>query len=351
VTLSGELVLYEGGDNRLAVDAAKENVLATRASLLDVEQRVLLSAVQAYMDVRSAIQSVLLSESNVRLISQELQATRDRFEVGEVTRTDVSIAEAALAAARSGLVANKGQLNVARESYRQVTGRYPGNLAANVRLPKLPSSLQEARSIAQRTHPSIIGAQHGVKAAELNVLRARAAKRPTITAGVSLSRDDDSNDTSSLNLQLTQPIYSGGALDALERRAINQKEATRAGLLNTVSLIEQQVGNAWSNLAVSRAQITASQEQIRAAQLAFEGTQEEAKLGARTTLDVLDAEQDLLDARAARIRAEADQYVAIFSVLSSAGLLTAENLNLGVPTYDPSAYYNAVKSAPIRSFQ
>ncbi|GGE59140.1 TolC family outer membrane protein [Actibacterium pelagium] len=350
-SISAELVLYDGGANQLGVDVAKETVLSTRAGLVGVEQQVLLGAVQAYMDVRSAVQNVLLSESNVRLITQELEAARDRFEVGEVTRTDVSIAEAALAAARSNRVANQGQLNVAREAYRQATGKYPGNLAANVRLPKLPRSQSEARAIALRTHPSIIASQHEVKVAELNVLRTRKSRGPNITAGASIGRTDGGNDNSSVSLTLRQPIYQGGALRALERRAIQQKEATRAGLLNTTSLIDQSVGNAWASLAVSRAQITASGEQIRAAQLAFEGTQEEAKLGARTTLDVLDAEQNLLDARAARIRAEADQYVAIFTLMASMGLLTAENLNLGIQTYDPTVYYNAVKAAPIRSFQ
>ncbi len=351
IGLSAELVLYEGGGNKLAVEAAQEVVLATRASLLAAEQEVLLSAVQAYMDVRSAVQSVLLSESNVRLISQELQAARDRFEVGEVTRTDVSIAEAALAASRSALVANQGALQVAREAYRRVTGDYPGNLSTTVHTPKLPANLAEARAIAQRTHPNIKAAQHAVTISELNVLRARAAKRPSISAKATISQDEDRNDTSSLNLSLTQPIYAGGALDALERRAINQKEAERAALLTTVKLVDEAVANAWSNLAVSRAQLAASQEQIRAAQLAFDGTKEEARLGARTTLDVLDAEQDLLDARASRIQAEVGQYVAIYSVLATAGLLTVDNLNLGVQTYDPAAYYNAVKSAPIRSFQ
>ena len=235
IELSGELVLYDGGDSRLGIDVAKETVLATRATLVSIEQEVLLSAVQAYMDLRSATQNVLLSESNVRLISQELQAARDRFEVGEVTRTDVSLAEAALAAARSGLVANQGQLTVARESYRRVTGKYPQNLSGNVRLPKLPASLREAIAIAQRQHPDIVGAQHGVKVAELNVLRSRAAKRPKVTANVALGLDEDRNDSSSVSLSMRQTIYSGGAIDALERRAINQKQASRAILLNTGS--------------------------------------------------------------------------------------------------------------------
>ncbi|WP_212524495.1 TolC family outer membrane protein [Actibacterium sp. MT2.3-13A] len=347
LSLSVSLSLYEGGANKLGIEAAKEAVLGTRAELLGLEQDVLLGAVQAHMRMRSAMENVLLSQSNVRLIQQELRAARDRFEVGEVTRTDVSIAEAALAASRSGLVAAEGNLATAREAFKLAVGRYPGTIAGAPRMPKLPASLKAARDIALRGHPDIIASQHNVTFAELNVARAKAARRPSISAGVDLSVDDHGNDTSSLSLQLTQPIYQGGRLISLERQAVNNREASRSRLHQTVRLIDQAVANAWATLAVARAQIAASDEQIRAAQLAFEGTKEEAKLGSRTTLDVLDAEQDLLDARAARIEAEANQYIAVYSVLAAMGLLTVDHLKLGIATYDPEAYYNTVKSAPL----
>ncbi|TCP62174.1 outer membrane protein [Rhodovulum bhavnagarense] len=349
--LTASLTLYDGGNNRLAVDAAKEAVMATRAALIGVEQNVLLSAVQAYMDVFAALQNVSLAENNVRLITEQLRAAQDRFEVGEVTRTDVSLAESRLAASRSNLVAAQGDLAVAREAYKVAIGHYPKAISGIPGLPALPESVDEAKSVAVQTHPNIIQAQHNVTAAELNVARARSARGPTLSASAGLSAQDNGVKSSSVGLSLNQTLYRGGGLYAAERQARANSESARAGLLQTVRLIEEQVGNSWSSLAVARAQINAINRQIRAAQLAYEGTREEARLGARTTLDVLDAEQELLDARTSRVTAEANQYVAIYAVLSSMGLLTVEHLGLGIPTYDPLVYYNAVRNAPAKSVQ
>ncbi|MGC9419233.1 MAG: TolC family outer membrane protein [Rhodovulum sp.] len=349
--LSAQLTLFDNGRNRLAVDAAKETVLATRAALLGVEQNVLLGAVQAYMDVFAAIQSVSLAENNVRLITQQLRAAEDRFEVGEVTRTDVSLAQSRLAASRSNLVAAQGNLAVAREAYKRAIGRYPGALSGIPQLPALPRSTDAAQAIAVKGHPDIVEAQHNVTVSELNLARAKAAMGPTLTGRAGIGKTDEGTESSSVSLELTQPIYRGGALYSAERQARAGVQQSRAGLLQTVRLIEEEVGNAWSSLAVARAQLEATDQQIRAAQLAFEGTREEARLGARTTLDVLDAEQELLDARTARVDAEANQYVAIYRLLASMGLLTVEHLGLGIPTYDPRGYYNAVSNAPAKSLQ
>ncbi|TCP44072.1 TolC family outer membrane protein [Rhodovulum marinum] len=349
--LTASLTLYDGGNNRLAIDAAKETVLATRAALLGVEQNVLLGAVQAYMDVFAAIQSVSLAENNVRLITQQLRAAEDRFEVGEVTRTDVSLAQSRLAASRSNLVAAQGNLAVAREAYKRAIGRYPGALSGIPRLPALPQSTDAARAIAVKGHPDIIEAQHNVTVADLNLARAKARMRPSITARAGVVAEDDGGEYGTVGLSLNQTIYQGGALYAVERQARAGVQQSRAGLLQTVRLVEEEVGNAWSSLAVARAQLAATDQQIRAAQLAFEGTREEARLGARTTLDVLDAEQELLDARTARVDAETNQYVAIYRLLASMGLLTVDHLGLGIPTYDPRGYYNAVSNAPAKSLQ
>ncbi|BAQ68977.1 type I secretion outer membrane protein, TolC family [Rhodovulum sulfidophilum] len=349
--LTATLTVYDGGQNRMALDATKETVLATRAALIGVEQDVLLSAVQAYMDVFAALQTVSLAQNNNRLIAEELRATEDRFEVGEVTRTDVSLAQSALAEARSNLVAANGQLATARESYKLAVGHYPDTLSGIPNLPSIPTSPEGARSVAVKTHPDIVQAQHNVTVSELNLARSKAAQGPSLTASVGYQRDDNSEEGYQAQLKLSQTIYAGGKLYAAERQAVANMQATRAGLLQTVRLVELDVGNAWSSLAVARAQVSASDQRIRAAQLAFDGTKEEARLGARTTLDVLDAEQDLLDARTARVEAEATQYTAIYSVLASMGLLTAEHLGLGIPTYDPNAYYNAVSSAPPKSLQ
>ncbi|SMX43578.1 TolC family outer membrane protein [Actibacterium lipolyticum] len=351
LALQASLNLYDGGANRLAIDAAKETVLGARAGLVSVEQGVLFSAVQAYLDVRSALESVSLGQNNVRLITEQLRAARDRFEVGEVTRTDVSLAESRLAASQSSLVAAQGELAASREAYKAAVGRYPKALSGLPRVPSLPKSADEARSIAVRTHPSIEAAQREVTVSELNIGRARAARRPSVDATARFSRNDAGQDNSSVGLELSQTLYTGGALKSAERQALAGRDADRANLHRSVQLVEQDVGNSWAGVAVSRAQVEASDKRIRAAQLAFDGTREEARLGARTTLDVLDAEQELLDARTARVEAETSLFKAYYALLSSMGLLTVDHLKLGIPTYDPAAYYNAVKNAPVRSVQ
>jgi len=321
-------------------------VLATREALIALEQDVLLTAVSAYIDVRLAQNIVALRQNNVRLITQELDAARDRFEVGEVTRTDVAIAEAALAAARSGMTEAQGDLMIARESYKAATGAYPGDLAPPPAPPATARSLEEARAVALRSHPEIRQAQRQVAVAELNVARGKAAMRPSLTGRASLSTRDGGNDSRSLSLSLSQTIYAGGEISAVYRQALANRDAQRASLQQTGVTVAQNVGNAWSNVEVARVSIIANDEQVRASRAAYEGV-----LGARTTLDVLDAEQELLDAQFSRASAEATRYVGTYQVLSSMGLLTVEHLKLGIPTYDPAAYYNAVKNAPATSAQ
>ncbi len=351
LSLTADMTLLDFGRSALAVDVAKESVLATREALVGVEQNVLLAAVQAYVDVRLAQEIVGLRQSNFRLITQELRAAQDRFEVGEITKTDVSIAEARLASSRASLVAAEGDLMVARESYKAATGAYPGRLVGLPATPKTARSMEDAQAVAQRTHPAVRQAQHNVTIAELNVARGKANMKPSLTARATISVDEDGLDSESLGLNLNQTLYAGGKLSALYRQALARKDSSRSALHQTSVQVAQNVGNAWSNLVVSAASIDASQRQITAAQAAFDGVREEATLGARTTLDVLDAEQELLDARAARLQAEAGRYTGVYVLLSAMGLLTVDHLRLGIPTYDPAAYYNAVKSAPATSAQ
>lgn len=351
LSLSAEMTLYDFGRSRMSMDIAKESVLATREALVGVEQRVLLAAVAAYMNVKSATEGVAINENSVRVIGEELRAAQDRFEVGEVTRTDVALAEARLAAARATLAASEGERAAAREAYKAATGSYPGSLAPAPKPPALPKSIDEARAVAERSHPAVRQSQREVTVSELRVALAAAERGPLLTGSASLSVDRDGQDQSAIGLRLTQPIYTGGALSSVHRKAIAARDASRAGLLQTGVTVEQQVGNAWADIAVARAQIEATDRQIRAATVAYQGVREEARLGARTTLDVLDAEQDLLDAQAARISAEANLQIAYYTLLSSMGLLTVDHLNLGIPTYDPAAYYNAVRNAPSTSVQ
>ena len=347
--LTADLTLLDFGRNRLAIEAAKETVLATREALVGVEQQVLLRTVNAFMSVRREAEFVQLRENNVRLISEELQAARDRFEVGEVTRTDVAQAESRLAAARASLAAAEGAFAQAREEYRAAVGQYPGPLSAPPTAPQTASSLNEAQANARVNHPDIKGAQRNVTVAELNQARATANRKPSVSLIGRSSISDQGNSDNSIGLELGGVIYQGGQLRALERRAAAQKEASRAALLLVNQQVALNAGNAWAGLMVARSQIEATDRQIRAAQIAYRGTREEASLGARTTLDVLDAEQELLDARANRASAEADAQIAAYNLLSSMGLLTVRDLNLDIATYDPTEYYNAVGNAPVGS--
>lgn len=352
LTLAMQWTLLDFGRNRLGIEIAKESVLATREALRDLEAQVLLSAVSAFVDVRLQAEIVSLRQSNVRLITQELQAAQDRFDVGEVTRTDVAIAEARLAAAQSGLAAAEGDFRVARERYKAVVGSYPGNLAGLPPLPKTAGSVDEARMIALRGHPDILQAQRQVTVARLGVEATKAEMRPTVTVEAGISESlDTSVRRDSLSLSFNQTLYSGGALHSAHRAALAQKEAAEAALLQSTITVGENVGNAWTALEVASASIQAGTLQVQAAQTAFDGVREEATLGARTTLDVLNAEQELLDARATKLQAEAQRYIGVYSLLSSMGLLSVDHLNLGVPTYDPALYYNAVKNAPITSPQ
>ncbi len=352
--LTAQLTLWDGGANRLAIDAAKENVLALREGLVVAEQNVLLDAVSAYMNVLNARGIVSLRESNVRLIGRELSAARDRFEVGEITRTDVSLAEARLALGRSQLASAEGDLAIAREEYNRAIGRFPGDLRQPADPPLPAVTVEEAKARAVRAHPSIRRAQREVTVAQINASRANASRNPVLNLGAGLATSVDEQpqgvgDRTRRNLSLTfsGPVYQAGRIDSLVRQAVAQTEATRAGLLLTTEQIAQRAGNAFANLLVSRAVLESSRRQVVAQQQAFEGTREEATLGARTTLDVLDAEQDLLDARTTVVTAITQQFVAQYALLAAQGLLTVDYLRLGIPTYDPAAYYDAVKDAPV----
>lgn len=349
--ISASLLVYDFGQSKLRIDAAKENVLATREGLIEIEQQVLLRAASAYMNVRRHNEFVALRHSNVRLITQELRAAKDRFEVGEVTRTDVALAEARLAAARAGLAGAQGLLVSAQEEFAAAVGHKPRNLSAPPRVPKTAPSPTAAKAIALRSHPNMKKTQHTVAAAELNVLLAEAAMKPSVNLTAQYGLTENINSTlfqrgGSVGLNVTGPIYQGGRLSALARQAMAQRDSARAGLHIQRLAIAQSVGTSFSQLQVARATLQAGERQVRAARVAFRGVREEATLGARTTLDVLNAEQELLDAQANRISASTDEYIAAYTLLSSMGLLTADKLKLAVQSYDPAAYYNMVQTAP-----
>lgn len=349
--LTASMTLYDFGRSQAAIDMAKETVMSTRYALLVVEQDILLRAVQAFMDVRESSEQVELQQNSVRLLEQELQAAEDRFEVGEITVTDVAQAKAQLAASRAALSAAQGDLEIARESYAAATGARPKGLSAPPPPPKRPASQEAARKAAQKNHPSILQASREVAASELRVVAAAAERNPTFSGTASAQIDKEDDKQLAVGVDLSQRIYSGGRLSAQHRKAMANRDAARSALLNTSRAVNEAVGNAWANIDVARAQIGSMDEQIAAAQQAYDGVREEATLGARTTLDVLDAEQSLLEARADKITAEANLQLAHYQLLAAMGVLTVKDLQLGIPTYDPSAYYNAVRDAPYTSRQ
>ena len=346
--LTLDFLLLDGGRRAFNIGAAKEAVLAARWQLVQVEQDVLGDAVDAYLALALAVRTVDVRESNLRLLETQLEAAEDRFEVGEVTRTDVAIAQSRLAAAQSLLAAARGQVDIAREQYRLATGELPtGTLAPLPPMPALPPTLDRAQALAVQVAPTIKALQHNVVAGELLVQLREANRLPQVALSgqVGLS-SNDRPESAAIGISGTGPIYTGGQLSALSRQATAQVNATRAQLAQQARLVTNAVGQAWSALEVARVQVMASDEQIRAAQLAFEGFREEASLGARTTLDVLDAEQELLDARVLRLEAETQLQGAFYDVLAAIGLLTTDHLGLNVERYDPTAYYNAVRTAP-----
>jgi outer membrane protein len=355
LALSAEMTIYDGGSNKFAIEAAKETVLATRQSLISVEQNVLLDAVQAYMDVRRETETVALMQNNLRVIQEELRAAQDRFDVGEVTKTDVALAEARLASSLAQLEAAKGALKQAKARYKQAVGVNANGLSTPPSLPKLPASVAAAQSVAVRNHPAMRQIQHTIKAADLNIARAKTASGPTATIGgsygIASTNSSKATEPGSISLNIRGPIYTGGNIPSVIRKSQAQKEAQVANLHVSKRQIEQATATSYALLDMARASRKATEEQIRASQVAFDGTKEEATLGARTTLDVLNAEQDLLNAKASLISALADEQVAAYRLLAQMGQLTVDHLNLPVQKYDPAAYYNHVKNAPVASDQ
>ena len=352
--LVAQWTLFDGGARKFNVAARKETVLATRQTLLSIEQSILLRAIAAYFNVQLQIENVAIQRNNLRVLGEELRAAQDRFDVGEVTRTDVALAQSRVAAARSNLATAQGDLENARAEFTNAVGRGPRALAAQTRLPAPPRSVDAAQAFAARNHPDILAAQHQVKAAELGIQSARKGLGPSVDARAQLSVTDQMNsstrrDDAFLSLRLQQPLYQGGGLAAQVRRTMAQRDAARGNLLTVQRNVLQDVDDAFVQLTVARASLIATAERVRAAQVAFDGIREEATLGARTTLDVLTAEQELLNARIAQVTARTEQSVAAYQLLSAQGVLTAERLGLAVQIYDPAAYYNLTKDAPAAS--
>jgi outer membrane protein len=360
--LQADLLLFDNGQSRAALEAASARISAQRADLRNTEQLVLFNAVEAFLDVRRDLQVVALAENDVRVLEEQLRAAQQQFEVGEITRTDVSLTEARLAASRAQLAAARGQLETSRAAYREAVGSQPGVLQPPPPLPPLPASLAEASEIALRRSPDIIAAQFLERAAVFDFDRARAAGGPGLQAQGSVTyqtargqaaalagRQDDVVGT--VGLQANVPLYSGGQRSSAVRQAQAVVEQRRWQLQQAARVTSTTVAAAWTNFEVARAQIGARQQQVEAARLAAEGVAEEARLGARSVLDVLDADQERLRAETDLVQARRDEYVAAYNLLRAMGLLTVEHLGLGIETYDPDVNFQRVQAAPTGGVQ
>ncbi|MFT3972396.1 MAG: TolC family outer membrane protein [Amaricoccus sp.] len=348
--LSASLLIYDHGQTAAAVSSATNRIAAGRADLTNVEQQVLYNAIVAYADVRRTQEFVRLGKSDVDRLTETLDATRNRYDVGEVTRTDVSQSESRLAASRSTLANSQGALEVARQSYRQAVGTLPGKLDPLPPLPAVPKTSDEAERIAMQRHPQIVSAQFSERAAVYDFDRALALKGPTVslTGSVGAERGNtngywDGVGYGQVGIEGQLPLYTGGQNDSVIRQAQDLLDQRRFEVQDTARTVTEQVAEAWANLETSKVTIGARREQADAARIAAEGVAEEARLGARSTLDVLDADQERLQADADIVQAVRDEYVAAYGLLRAMGLLTVEHLKLGIETYDPNANFVAVR--------
>ena len=350
VGLSLEQPLYRGYRARNSTKAAEAGVLAARESLRNTEQNVLLDAVTAYADVLKDGAIAGLRARNVEFLNEQVRAARDRFTVGEGTRTDVAQAQARRSAAISQLNAARAQVNTSRAIYRQIIGEAPRRLApAKTAEHLLPRSLQRGLSIGLAEHPAIKAALHAVDAAAFDVKVREGELLPTVTlegsAGRRYNPADGVTHTDSASIigRLTVPIYQGGG----EYARVRQAKETLGQRKIEVDVARDQVRAAiiaaWGGLQSAKAQIEAARAQVNATQLALEGVIEEQRVGQRTTLDVLNAQAELLDARIALVSAQRDRVVASYSLLAAVGRLSARRLGLKVSVYRPEHHYEQVR--------
>ncbi len=341
--------LYSGGRTRAATAQAENQVLAERARLLASEQQVLLSAVEAYVNVIRDQQVVELNENNVTVLQRQLQATNDRFRVGEITRTDVAQAEARLSGAQADLATAQGNLQTSAATYVRLMGSEPGRLAAPQPL-AIPQTTAQQIATASQNNPTVVAARFDEATARDNVDLQFGALMPQLSLQASTFRNDNSSSPgtrttgSQATVNLSVPLYQGGAEHAAVRQARQQAQQARMSLDDVRRQALAQATASWETYLAAKATVASTRAQIRAAEVALDGVQREALVGSRTTLDVLNQEQELLNARVALVRALANTVTASYSLAASVGRLTARDLRLNVQLYDDRAYYNAVRN-------
>jgi outer membrane protein len=344
--------LYNGQQTANKTRAAESAVSGAREGLRVLEQTVLLSAATIYMDYLRDSAIVEVNKSNVRVLEQTLKQTRDRFNVGEVTRTDVAQSEAQLAAGKTQELTAEANLVTTRSNFRRIIGNEPENLAPGSPVDRyLPPSLPGAVEISLIENPNVTAAMYGIDVNFLQVKINEGALLPTLSLQASVQQAYEQSMTvyrafgASAVAQLTAPIYQGGAEYSLIRQSKETLAQQRLNLDVTRDQARANTVTAWGQLVAGKAQVSSAQSQVTASEVALNGVREEAKAGQRTTLDVLNAQQALVNARVSLVTAQHDRVVASYSVLSTIGRLSPQVLNLPTNTYDPSVHYQQVRDA------
>ncbi|AMN41841.1 TolC family type I secretion outer membrane protein [Rhodoplanes sp. Z2-YC6860] len=344
--------LLNGNQTANQTRQAEQQVSAARETLRNTEQTILLQAATAYMNLIRDAATLSLQRSNVEVLQEQLRQTRDRYDVGEVTRTDVAQAESRLAQARATMLQAESNYTSSRSTYRQVIGVEPGRLDPASPVDRLsPAKLEQGIVMARSQHPAVTTSMFNVDSAVFAVKVAEASLYPTLTAVGSVQKSYGSTSVLS-NLetfsaigqaQLNVPIYQGGTEYANIRQAKELLQQQRVNLDNQRDIQQQNLVQTWGALDAAKAAVLANQTAVNAAEIALNGVREEARVGQRTTLDVLNAQQELVNARVALVSAQRDRVVNSYGVLAAVGGLSPQTLRLDVPIYDPVVHYHQVR--------
>lgn len=334
--------IFTSGRNLNAFRSKRADIEAEKSKLKQTEQQILLGAIAAYMDVLESETVVALRKKNVDVLSEQLEAVKDRFEVGVVTRTDIAQSQAALSGAKASLLAAEAGLRAARASYREFVGLEAENLQKPKRLPRLPRTLERAMDIARKESPALKIAQAQAESGRLTTLSTIGSALPSVnfTGTYAITEDPSLNaigtevESTSVELTLNVPLFRGGRSVAAIIGGQDYNNALRENVHASSNQLTREVITAWHNLETTKSALIATNEQITAADLALEGVRAENKLGTRTNLDVLDAEEALLNARVNLANAERNQYVAAYGLLSTIGRLTAQRLRINPAKLD-----------------
>jgi len=354
VAVTATQTLFNGFQTANRTRQAESQVSAGRATLAFTEETVLLNAATAYMNLIRDAAILDLQRRNVEVLQEQLRQTRDRFNVGEVTRTDVAQAESRLAAGRAQVLTAESNYLTSRAVYRQVIGVDPGSLAPAAPVDRFsPRTLAEAITTGRALNPSVAAAMFGIDVALLQVKINEGALMPTVTAQANVSQAWESavspgqstlrTFNASLTGQVTVPIYQGGQEYSLVRQSKETLGQQRINLDTARDQVQANVAQSWGQLEAAKAQIQATQAQVNSAEIALNGVREEARVGQRTTLDVLNAQQELVNARVALVTAQHDRVVASYALLSAVGGLSVGGLGLKSTVYDPMVHYQQVR--------